>query len=63
MAYYSGIGCHSLLRGIFLTQGLSPTISLMSPALAGGFFTTGAAWEALARGRLSIIIKKNSLDK
>ena len=26
--------------------GIKPT-SLMSPALAGGFFTTGANWEAL----------------
>ena len=33
----AGVGCHSLLQGIFLTQGLNP--SLASPALAGGFFT------------------------
>ena len=36
-------GCHALLQGIFLTQGSN----LMSPALAGGFFTTSATWEAL----------------
>ena len=34
-----------LLQGIFLTQGSKPR--LMSPALAGGFFTTSATWEAL----------------
>ena len=40
--YWSG--CHFLPRGIFLTQGLK--LHLLSPALAGGFFTSGAAWEA-----------------
>ena len=39
-----GVGCHALLQGIFLTQGSNP--SLMSPALAGGFFTTSTTWEA-----------------
>ena len=33
------------LQGIFLTQGSNPH-SLMSPALAGRFFTTHATWEA-----------------
>jgi len=37
--------CHALLQGIFPTQGIKPT-SLMSPALAGRFFTTNATWEA-----------------
>ena len=36
----TGVGRHALLQGIFPTQGLRP--SLMSPALAGGFFTTSA---------------------
>ena len=40
----TGVGCHTLLQGIFPTQELNP--HLMSPALAGGFFTTSAAWEA-----------------
>ena len=31
-------GCHFLLQGIFPTQGSNPC--LVSPALAGGFFTT-----------------------
>ena len=34
----------SWIRGIFLTQGLNP--SLVSPALAGRFFITRATWEA-----------------
>ena len=38
------MGCHALLQGVFLTQGLNPY--LMSPALADGFFTTSATWEA-----------------
>ena len=31
------VGCHALLQGIFQTQRLNPR--LMSPALAGRFFT------------------------
>ena len=33
----------TLLQGIFLTQGLNPHLSCL--ALAGGFFTTSAAWD------------------
>ena len=36
----TGVVCHALLQGIFPIQGSNP--SLMSPALAGGFFTTSA---------------------
>ena len=32
----TGVGCHGLLQGIFPTQGSNR----VSPALAGGFFTT-----------------------
>ena len=39
----TGVGCHSLLQGIFPTQESNP--HLLSPALAGGFFTTSATWE------------------
>ena len=38
------MGCHFLLQGTFLTQGLN--LSLASPSLTGGFFTTSATWEA-----------------
>ena len=41
---YTGVGCHALLQGILPTQGIEPK-SLMSPALAGRFFTTSATWE------------------
>ena len=40
----TGVGCHALLQGILPFQGLNS--SCMSPALAGRFFTTTAAWEA-----------------
>ena len=34
----TGVDCHALLLGIFPTEGLNPA-SLMSSALASGFFT------------------------
>ena len=40
------LGCRALLQGMDLpSPGIEPA-SLMSPALAGGFFTTSATWEA-----------------
>ena len=38
----TGMGCHFLLQGVFLTQESAK--SPVSPALAGGFFNT---WEAV----------------
>ena len=38
----TGVGCHSILQGIFLTQGLNPGL-----LYAGRFFTTWATMEAL----------------
>ena len=35
------MGCRTLLQGIVATQGSN----LMSPAFAGGFFTTSTMWE------------------
>ena len=35
------VGCHSLLQGIFQTQGLN-----LGPVFAVGFFTTSTTWEA-----------------
>ena len=35
-----GFPCHFLLQELFWTQGLNPPTSLVSPARAGGFFTT-----------------------
>ena len=40
---YTGVDCHFLLQGIVPTQGSN---LFMSFALAGGFFTISAAWEA-----------------
>ena len=41
--YWSGLPCPP--PGDLPSPGIKPT-SLKSPALAGGFFTTGATWEA-----------------
>ena len=40
----TGAGCCALLQGIFPTRGSN--LGLLSLALAGGFFTTSATWEA-----------------
>ena len=40
----TGVGCHALLQGIFPDPGIK-TASLMSPALAGRFFTISTTWE------------------
>ena len=40
----TGVGCHALLQGLFLTQELNQCL-LKSHALAVGFFTTRATWE------------------
>ena len=39
-----GVDCHALLQEMFPTQETEP-VSLMSPALAGRFFTTSATCE------------------
>ena len=44
----TGVGCHALLQGVLPDPG-TELASLMSPALAGGFLTTGATREALRR--------------
>ena len=54
----NGVGSRALLQGIFLTRGSNPGL-LMSPALAGGFFTTGATWEA---HKHAYIYSKTHLD-
>ena len=38
------VGCHALLQGIFLTQGLNPC-PLHLPALAGGVSANSTTWE------------------
>ena len=41
----TGVGCHFVVQGVLLTQR-SNLQSLVSPALAGGFFPTSNTWEA-----------------
>ena len=41
----TGVGCHFLLGGDLPDPGIEPA-SLVSPALAGRFFTTSANWKA-----------------
>ena len=48
----TGVGCHALLQEILPTQ---ESISLLSPALAGRFFTTRATWEALGKEHVVLI--------
>ena len=43
----TGVGCHSLLQGIFPTQGQDRTPASTSPASAGRFFTTSATFRLL----------------
>ena len=40
----TGVGCQYPSPGDLLNPGMEP-VSLLSPALAGGFFTTSATWE------------------
>ena len=46
----TAVGCHALFQGIFLTQGSNLSMSLMSPALAGRFFTINTTWASSSLG-------------
>ena len=50
----TGVGCHFLFEGIFLTQGLK-LASLASSSLAGGSFTTEPPGKLLQREILTVI--------
>jgi len=50
----TGVGCHSLLQGIFLTQELNLSL-LYHLYWQAGFFTTSPTWEAQEEG----IMKNN----
>ena len=54
--YWSGLPCPP--PGDLPEPGIEP-LSLMSPALTGGFFTTGTTWEA--HSGIHSAIKKNEL--
>ena len=52
----TGVGCYVLFRGIFLTHESN---LCLSPALAGGFFTTSATWVSrLSKTSYSSTIKQ-----
>ena len=55
----TGVGCHSLLWGISWLK--DRTVSLVSPALAGGFFSTGATWEA-QKGPRILVLRNNLVE-
>ena len=57
--YWSGLLCPP--PGDLPDPGIEPT-SLTSPALAGGFFTTGATWEALRKYALEKFNKYVSIE-
>ena len=46
----TGVGGHALLQGVLPDPGIE-LASLMSPAVAGGFSTTSATWEAPQKQR------------
>ena len=48
----TGVSCHALLQGNLPNPGIE-SMSLMSPALAGGSFTTSTTWEAATRNASS----------
>ena len=52
--YWSGLSCSP--PGDLPNPGIKPA-SLMSPALAGGFFTTSATWEAPAIYFFGVIVQ------
>ena len=45
----TGVSCHALLQGIFLTQGSNLRLTLTSPALASRFLTISDTWEGQAK--------------
>ena len=50
----TGEGCHALFQGIFPAQGSNP--HLMSPALAGEFFTTSTTWETQTCSQTEVLL-------
>ena len=61
---YLGVGCHALLQGNLPDSGIKPA-SLMSPAMAGGFFITSSTWGAsyVPLIYLSLILTRPNLSK
>ena len=57
--YWNGLPC--LPPGNLPDPGIEPT-SLMSPALANGFFTTNASYEALSQHMRSEILQEHKIS-
>ena len=57
----TGVGCYALLQGIFPTQGLNPRL-IMSPELAGRFFTTSGTKDAKGLAIVTGFIQLKSLS-
>ena len=55
----TGVNCHFLLQGIFLTQGSNSNF-LHLPALKHGFFTISATWEPVSYALLNRRFEKLS---
>ena len=51
-----GVGCHFLLQGIFLIQGLNPCLLGL---LTDGFFTNCAIWETVCYCKRSLLQKRS----
>ena len=58
----TGVGCHVLLLGHVSDSVIDP-MSLVSPALAGGFFSTTATWEDEVMGRADPTQRVGMLSK
>ena len=55
----TGVGCHFLLQGTFLIQGMNPR--LVSLALTGRIFPTSISWEATPPGAALLIYRFNTI--
>ena len=51
----TGVGCHALLQGSLPDPEIK-LVSLTSPALAGGFFTTGATSTASELQKTHVLV-------
>ena len=52
----TGVGCHFLLQGIFLIQGLNQCLLGL---LTGGFFTNCATWETVCYCKRPLLQKRS----
>ena len=55
----TGVGSHFPSPGDLSNPGIQP-MTLVSPALAGGFFTTGATWKAMNAAKYPAVTRTAS---